>query len=212
MLEHLLRTFADARVEEKPFPHIYLQNVFPDEVYQEILNSFPSQETLRVSYRQRKSLSLNPEGLSQLPFTEMIFWTRLVETLISPPFRSALLHLFGLTRDDLYPDLSLVSDSSGYAIGPHTDHPQKVLTYLFYLPTDESQKELGTALYEPIDPQFRCEGFKHHSFEGFRKVKAAPFLPNSVFGFLKSDRSFHGVEPIQETRPRNSLSYQFLIP
>ena len=73
------------------------------------------------------------------------------------------------------------------------------------------QKSLGTSIYE--HPHLRCEGFKHHSFEGFKKVFTAPFIPNSLFGFLKSDISFHGVDPIgQQERPRNSISYQFLTP
>jgi len=32
-----------------------------------------------------------------------------------------------------------------------------------------------------------------------------PFLPNSLFAFLKTHNSFHGVEPIQETGVRRDL-------
>ena len=99
-----------------------------------------------------------------------------------------------------------------YSIAPHTDKPDKVVSLLFYLPADESLRELGTSLYVPKDPAFRCDGSIRHPFELFRKVTTAPFLPNSLFGFLKTDQAFHGVEVID--RPaveRNLLLYNIYV-
>lgn len=223
MLEHLIEKILTAKVQKEPFSYFHAENIFPDEFYQETLEYFPTPEHFQPlsakgvvrknTYNQRLTLSLDEEGISQLPFFHQIFWAKFMEGLKSKACVSAIQRVFSIDRPDAVPDLSLISDHSDYAIGPHTDHPQKVLTLLFYFPRDTSQKELGTSVYRPHDPNFRCEGLRHHPFQGFQRIYTAPFVPNSVFAFLKSDRSFHGVEPIgKQERPRNLMSYQMLVP
>lgn len=223
MLEHLIGKISNAKLEKEPFSYFYVESVFPEDFFQEILEYFPKADYFQPlsmqglvrpgTYNQRLTLSLDADGLSRLAFPQNLFWTQLADVLTSKPCISAILRKMGVERTDFFPDLSLISDHSDYAIGPHTDYPQKILSLLFYFPPDEQQKQLGTSVYKPIDPHFRCEGFKHHSFDGFKRVYTAPFVPNSLFGFLKSDCSFHGVEPIgKQDRPRNLMSYQFLTP
>ena len=221
MLDYLIEKISTAKVQKEPFPFFSIENVFPEDFYQELLQHFPEDEHFQAlsekgvvrpgTYGQRLCFSLDDKSLLSLSFFQMMFWIRLVQQLKSEAFISALIRTLGVSLVGMNPDLTLVSDRSDYSIGPHTDYPQKVLTLLFYFPQDGKQKELGTSVYEPIDPTFRCEGFKHHPFDGFKRVYSAPFVPNSLFGFVKSDNSFHGVEPIgAQDRPRNSLSYQFL--
>lgn len=221
MLEHLIEKLSKVRVQTEPFSYFHVENIFPDAFYKEILEYFPSPEHFQPlsmkgvvrpgTYNQRFTLSLDSEGLAKLPFFHQMFWSKVLQMLQSDLCISAIRRIFQIKRSNFAPDLSLVSDCCDYAIGPHTDHPQKVITLLFYFPKDDSQKEIGTSVYRPLDPNFTCEGFKHHPFEGFAKVYTAPFVPNSLFGFLKSNNSFHGVEPIGKQKyPRNSMSYQFL--
>ena len=94
---------------------------------------------------------------------------------------------------------SLVRQKAGYSLGPHTDSPNKVLTVLFYLPQEDCL-EAGTVIYRPKARGFKCEGNRHHAFRDFETVKVVPFKPDSVFAFVKSDISFHGVEPVKTTR------------
>jgi hypothetical protein len=99
-------------------------------------------------------------------------------------------------------------DFEQYSIGPHTDHPARAMTLLFYFPKSSKQAHLGTSIYRPLQPGFRCEGLVHHSFEQFIKIHEVPFLPGSVFGFFKNDHSFHGVEVLHEKScERNLLNY-----
>lgn len=60
---------------------------------------------------------------------------------------------------------------------------------------------------EPItkDPNFTCPGGPHHPFECFLRVATMPYLPNTLFAFLKTHNSFHGVEPIKEAGIRRDL-------
>lgn len=105
-----------------------------------------------------------------------------------------------------------VRDMTDYSIKPHTDTPRKLVSLLFYLPADDALQALGTSLYVPKDPAFRCPGEKRHPFEQFNKVMTAGFLPNSLLGFLKSDQAFHGVEVIRQPRiERNLLLYNIYL-
>lgn len=229
VLECVIQRMANAKVEKEPYSYFHIDSVFPKEFYQELIDSFPDPscyhplgETGGVrkgTYTQRFCLFLENEHLSQLPFAHMIFWTQFSEMFKSPAFKNAILKKFESEYQERYghqklrlePNLELISDHSNYAIGPHTDHPQKVLTLLFYFPRDDRNPHLGTSVYRPLDPHFRCEGLGHHSFQNFSRVYTAPFVPNSVFGFFKSDRSFHGVEPIgKQEVPRQLMSYNLL--
>src|SRR5205809_1120171 len=92
----------------------------------------------------------------------------------------------------------LVNDHTDYSLGPHTDTPSKVVSVLFYLPGDDRLEKHGTSLYVPRKPGFTCQGGPHYLFDGFERVATMPFLPNTMFAFVKTDHSFHGVEPIAD--------------
>jgi hypothetical protein len=80
-----------------------------------------------------------------------------------------------------------------------------VISLLFYLPEDDTRPHLGTSVYIPKDGQFRCPGGPHHSFDGFERVYAMPYVPNTLFAFPKNDHCFHAVEPIVEPGVRRDL-------
>ena len=92
----------------------------------------------------------------------------------------------------------LIRHRAGYFLGPHSDLHTKLVVLLFYLAPDESAAHLGTSLYRPKQPGFTCPNSTHYPFEDFVRVKTAPYRPNSLLAFLRSDISFHGVEPLSE--------------
>lgn len=104
-----------------------------------------------------------------------------------------------------YDEALLVQDYTTYSLGPHTDNTIKVLSFLFYLPSDDSHAHLGTSIYVPKDPNFTCQGGPHHPFEWFNRMHTMPYLPNTLFAFLKTHNSFHGVEPITDPEVRRDL-------
>lgn len=228
VFNHLLYKIANATICTYPYTHIYIEDVFPTDFYEEMIAKFPDTAHFKSlvemgnvppgTYENRYVLPLKTNELGQLPFDQLVFWTQFSQAFtqeswpqtILSKFHSDIRGRFGdhYLHTAFYSKLELLSDQSEYAIGPHTDHPRRVLSLLFYLPTSKDQPHLGTSIYRPKDPYFKCEGLEHHTPEEFTKVYTAPFLPNSVFGFIKSDRSFHGVEPIgKQQTPRRLLSY-----
>lgn len=92
----------------------------------------------------------------------------------------------------------LTRDGSSYDLRPHTDAANKLASIVLYVRADDGA-QLGTALYVPLDPEFRCAGNDYHDFERFRLDRIVPFRPNSAFIFARGDRTFHGVrfEPVR---------------
>ena len=88
----------------------------------------------------------------------------------------------------------LVKDFSKYSLGVHTDAIHKLVSFLFYIPKDDSLKEIGTTIYEPINSKTIYDVSGHHfsresSKKYFKKVKTCPFIPNSVLIFPVPDVS-----------------------
>ncbi|HEX8183875.1 MAG TPA: hypothetical protein VF747_03965, partial [Blastocatellia bacterium] len=126
---------------------------------------------------------------------------------LGPDLARAVLHTFaGPLRERFggapWPDISieaqLIRHRAGYFLGPHSDLYSKLVVLLLYLAPDESARHLGTSIYRPKAPGFSCPNSAHYPFEDFVRVKTAPYMPNSLLAFMRSDRSFHGVEPLSD--------------
>ncbi|MDC0033060.1 hypothetical protein OAJ57_00685 [Alphaproteobacteria bacterium] len=231
---------GNAPILPYPFPHFQVSDVFPEKLYREIIEAIPPAEffssigeTGRVrtaasqpnAYDNRSVLDFTEPNIDVMPPENRELWRGLLTWLLGESFTMATLekfgdwvnHRFGKSLSDarFFSDLQLVSDSTNYTLGPHTDNPSKVVVLLFYLPRDDSNIELGTSLYMPRDPALRCEGTVHHNRDQFTKVVTFPYRPNSVIGFFKSASSFHGVEPIAQpgvTRHLMQLSIRHGFP
>jgi len=216
---HLTYRIENAPITAFPYPHCYIPNVFPPEFYSEMQRRLPDPLSMipieqargAKGYKERFVLELNSSRLSALPEPERDFWSNLAAWMLSGRLQELMLRKFGpfMTRGadafEFYADTMLIQDITDYKIGPHCDSPAKVITMLFYLPADDSQAHLGTSIYVPKDPAFRCPVGTHHSPEGFNRVVTMPFLPNSLFTFARSDISFHGVEPVGDPDCRRWL-------
>lgn len=86
-------------------------------------------------------------------------------------------------------------DYGDFALGPHTDSSNKFVTAIFYLPRDQRFASFGTSIYRPKEPGYTDFDSRHHSHDAFDLVRTFPNVPNSVFMFVKTENSFHGVAP-----------------
>lgn len=227
VLDHVLDRIGKTDIKAYPFPHMVVDDVFPNLYYQKILQHFPSDSVMQpisetgrtdASYKDRLVCLFNAEHFNRLQPHDREFWLGFADWLYSDRFINGVIDKFwphvacrltDLNQQGagvkLHGDALIVSDKTNYAIGPHTDQPHRLITFLFYLPKDTSMAGLGTSIYSPKIPFYECNGSKHHQFESFERLETVAFIPNRCLIFVRNNASFHGVEPIVMTDPERHL-------
>lgn len=230
-LHHFIERLRGARVETNPFPHYCLANVFPEDYYQQLLRNLPGSNSYENLYevtdlkldhfRHRYQRDLTPGWTNALPEPLQSFWNSFNEWFLSPALAQAVLESFAeplrprIGDHSAWPAVSVeaqfIRHRAGYFLGPHSDLYTKLVVLLLYLAPDASAEGLGTSLYRPKVAGFSCPDSKHYSFDDFIRVKTAPYKPNSLLAFVRSDISFHGLEPLTEqdvaTEGRDVIQY-----
>ncbi|ARU57148.1 FkbM family methyltransferase [Oleiphilus messinensis] len=223
-LEHMQSVVANMDIRFEPYPHFYVENIFPDDYYRQMMAMKPVgdelisiNETGRTrgsTYDNRFVMHLE-SGLERLKSDEKrVFWDEFRKWFCSETLMVSIIRRFeqiilnsGVTDLNVFAEAMFMRDLKGYSIGPHTDSPARLLTMMLYLPEDTDHVHLGTSVYAPKDAAFRCSGSRHHRYEGFDKFFTAPYKPNSLFGFLKTNNSFHGFEEMQDEYKRDTMVY-----
>lgn len=222
VMHHVLDRVFSTPVIQQPFPFLVVDDVFPADYYEQILRHFPAQdgamrslgETGRVpkdTYKERNCVLFTHDDFDRLNEAQRNFWFDFASWLYSEEFISCFIQKFHHTLQpridriieaegqlQLKGDALLVEDHTQYAIGPHTDAPHRLITFLFYMPESNRQKNLGTSVYTPKDPSFTCWGGPHYPHDLFNLHSTVEFLPNRLLAFPKTEHSFHGVEPIMQ--------------
>lgn len=209
-LNHLRERLREAKVETDPFPHYCLDRVFPEQYYEQLLRHLPGSEIYENLYevtdlkldhfRHRYQRDMNENWTRALAPELQSFWNSFNQWFLSPELAQAVLASF---RDQgSWPAASVeaqfIRHRAGYFLGPHSDLYTKLVVLLIYLAPDDNAERLGTSLYRPKAAGFSCHDSKHYAFEDFTKVKTAPYKANSLLAFVRSDISFHGLEPLTE--------------
>ena len=202
---HVQKAILNAPIRPEPWPHLFVENIFPPDFYEELLSYFPYREQLAP--------------LSRKTTNRFVYWLER-DGVLTPgvhpwwaSFRAQLFMPLWLTLESKfkvrgrYTGSELLYDISGYGLGPHTDTPDKLITGLFYLPevhADSGAK--GTVLYkgEAPDPlgKLRATGLPPYLP---REHSVIPYWPNSALFFVRTDMSYHGVH--RTAVPRRLLAF-----
>ncbi|NOT38935.1 MAG: hypothetical protein HOP13_00415 [Alphaproteobacteria bacterium] len=217
IVEHLAGQVAAAAVEDVPFQHFYLRDVFPADVYAEIVAKMPERGAYRPlnikrwhndkGESTRDQLFLSEGEVERIDTAKRDLWADITSALESDALRRAIFAKFPddvairlgcapgeVLSQKMYPSVSLVRDFKDYKIKPHPDGQPRVITMQFYLPHDDTQIDLGTSLYKKLPVAYRLVG------RTFEEVKRFKFLPNSAYAFAVNEceqrQSYHGRELI----------------
>ena len=223
VLSHFADRLREAEVSLDPYPHYCLENVFPDDYYQKLLKNLPTSNSYENLYevtslkldhfRHRDQRDMNEGWTDNLPAEQKDFWDDFDSWFLGGELARAVLQTFAEQMNakfaqSKWPEVSvesqLIRHRAGYFLGPHSDLFTKLVVLLIYLAPDENAAHLGTSLYRPKDPYFTCPNSTHYPFSDFVKVKTAPYRPNSLLAFFRSDVSFHGLEPLSESDVESS--------
>jgi len=230
-VDHIVNKIEKARLYKQPFPHLSIQNIFPDDVYAEMLEQFPTghesyMTPLSAKYNNRFIMDLDDEKVhggsnyrrhikDPKVKKDLQFWLRFRKVMMSPELVNVFIRKYSEHLDpayfkNAYPTARLSVDMKNYSIGPHRDRDDKLVSVMFYTPIDPPTKEIeedaGTVLLTPKDPK-RKFGNEHYTFDLFDVVKTAKYQPNSLFSWPVLHNSYHGVRPIHHKMHRTTVGY-----
>lgn len=194
-----------AKVQEYPFPHIVVENIWDKETYAALTQNIPPKESFEPFHHRDCT---RPDGTSPRSFYWLkrqnerdpakeltAFWQRIPFQIRA--MRRTLFQKFDIPSDySKNWDVRLIRDEKDYKINAHPDGNEKVLSCLFQLPKNDSMAQHGTVLYQQ-------SGGQH------QKVKKIDFIKNRLFVFPKTVNSWHGVEQIREEVERHQLLLLF---
>lgn len=216
-LQDTLFRLSRTDVKRAPYSYLIFEQFFTPEFYDYIYANMPTQqqfddskpvgqavdEYAKSGELARREFPLQPKYIERLGpeqraiwgalgafFSHELFMSVLLKQLVAPATLEQLQH----EKWKLGPSANLVESTKGYFLGPHTDTPRKILTGILYFAADDTQPDLGTAVYAPDDPSRVSTDGVHLPFEGFSQVDYSPYLPNRFFAFARTDNSFHGFQ------------------
>ena len=217
VLAHLLRRVADTPALTDPFGHMYLEEVFPADVYARMLDHLPAPEAYSAAAERhhkgeyggtvRSRLLLTPAELDRLPPAAAELWRGVAAAFTAPALKETvyarlapdLAYRFRVPEADVpalpgYARPTLYRETDGFEIPPHPDTRKKIVTMHLYLPADLSQRGLGTALYRRRVLALPVVDWRRR----FVAVKQFDVRPNSGYAFVVNyslgKRSWHGRE------------------
>ena len=215
-IENICQSINNSKLYDDPFDHLYINNFFSENFYNRLLEFLPKKDQY-TQINKTKSVSadypderyiynITPESFENFYPEQKVFFGELVNSLMSLQFYNKIIgkffqNNFSVSPKDLNLRMALVKDFTKYNLGAHTDHSSKFMTFLFYLPTDNSHKHIGTSLYKLKKSENKNISSSEHYSEKdtkelFVEKKLAEFLPNSVLIFPRTNSSYHGVSSI----------------
>jgi hypothetical protein len=165
---------ASSPIQSRPFPHIIVEQILPQDLYEAVLVAFPPRsELVPVDYPGtgfgRRSRRYHDFGYAYMKFREASGVLGLLHAVFaSDDFGRSLLDKFSrplpdgsvpIPREkwkyfaeeahDYSTVFDLQVDLPGYCIAPHPDVPSKIVTFQLFLTEDDAIADYGTLLCEP---------------------------------------------------------------
>jgi hypothetical protein len=220
--EFVARSVENARAVETPFFHLEFDQVFPDDIYADILRLMPVTRDYRPMHGRSKGLDLDdgthtrvkidlfPEYIRNLPAEKRALWDVVGRALCSEEVKRAFVRRLapGLTKRfgdgyakvGMYPIPILTRDIPGYLIPPHTDTSWKGITVQFYLPADDANTDIGTIFHDKLP-----DG-------SMPKTRQMRFARNSGYAFAVGDDTWHSADPVHNrVKTRDSILLTYFV-
>ena len=215
-MSHSVRYLRQCERRPDPYPVVVVDGFLDVRMMTLVSQSFPGADDMEdmpvertrnaMARRNRKLFRLNPESLEGLAVDQAAFWA--VFSAFIDLLSSEMMHALPDPASDLRVESfqsgfkvrkDLWMDRGGFQISPHTDGVQKYATFLLYCSGHSSLEQEGTSVFVPKENGFRSWNGKQYKFDDFDEVFRAPYRKNLVFGFRKTDNSFHGKYPGETT-------------
>ena len=219
--ESLDQKIRRAKLHTSPFPHLVIENVFPQEFYAHACSLWPKQAVMKKR-GERGVLCPTASGAfdTELTDAEKTFWAHfsdvVVNRYIKPKVADRLLPYINLidgleSYDARYFDKStdllnsrhdaLISDTDHFNTKAHLDSANVMAKILIYMPSDKTHPEFGTALYSSKPAKSASSLKETIAQTSLGLAKMLPYKPNTLVVILRTPNSWHGVEKIVPITP-----------
>ncbi len=182
-----------ARRVATPYPHAFLNELFPAAVAQ-ALNDLPFNAPALGGVSGKRELHNDTRSyFDAAAMARFPVMAQTAQALQSPGTIATLEDVFGAPLAGTYLRLEYAQDIDGFWLEPHTDLGVKKFTCLIYLSGLEGHETLGTDIYSDHDTHYG----------------RSPFVPNSAMVFVPGTNTWHGFEkrPIKGVRKSVILNY-----
>lgn len=240
---HLLISRKKPEIKYDPFPYFCIDDYLPKDLYTALYDEFPSIKFFKKSSRLgRMAFNRRTPEFAELIASSPL-WASMTDAVRSDEFlkdaeaflRPSLVRARGVAGLKKWRNYNVSHRSvpiierlvdvpcefslmpTGAHFYPHTDKPEKLVSFLLYFaePNWESNYGGATDLYRVKDAKHdRNWSNRPVSFDAVDTVFRSEFRPNRLLAFVKTRNSYHGVSPV--TSPdgmlRKSFNFSITVP
>ena len=234
---HTQYKLLNGKLNAFPFSHMICEDFLHPTLFEAVREQYRDISKFKqrfksptlASSKHRSSWVLTKEVLSQTPKdapAHALFQSLTDTTLVyafKMIFKKEIERRHGAVPSAHSYHLEIVDDRSGYALLPHVDTPQKLITCLIYLADQGQNPALGTSLYgaaprakHPAETNATADGKPPQhpplSRDDFVLVQTVPYRPNTALIFAPGDNTWHGVEEVSGDEARRAIQFQINLP
>jgi len=195
-------------------PEVYSKHVLSNRILNEFVNAIKSEQFTdfllkNLYYKIIKSRIYDPKNLLKLLLRKSRVHTKRNSTIEKFIF------------NEIFTTVEWIYNYNGAESYPHTDGKKKILSLLLYFPdkklSDNQVNNLGTTFFNSNESDLENKKIiNKDEADDFRKRNSSftlPFKKKSLFGFIKSHKSWHSVEPIDIDKNfiRKSININLLL-
>jgi hypothetical protein len=198
--KYMLHKLEQAEIITEPFPHIIVDQLFPESFFESLVKNFPDRSHFRkvfypgTGYGKRDS-RYQDYGLACADLSKHAYFRDVHDLFKSEPFSRLLLtkfsqslqngstpipsekhHFFRDGASNYTPVFDLQIDFPGYELPPHPDVPEKIVTFQFFLTADDMLRKYGTLLCKPKNGKATVDRSRIASMTGLFLDKSARVL------------------------------------
>ena len=222
---HVRQRFAASQLQHDPLPHLVIDRVLPDDLYEALITGLPPAELFHERRPNKRQMLVPFELAPAYSRRVWDFMSRtILPTMIVPemvegfhaPLTDWMRYNFPALGEDplgqirLKPsDGRILLRTRGYVIPPHRDPKWGFLTGLLYLARPGDSPTWGTQLYAVADDD-EARGVVPHWIDKNRCCPMADvaFVPNRLLVFLNSIGA-HGANIPEDAQPESLERYAF---
>jgi hypothetical protein len=182
----------------KPYPWQSFEELIEPEAYARLLRDLPDPSQFREVFGRRRRYGQSSHDRYSLDYEPGMAladsWRGFLSEIHEGPYRDKVAELLG--HGDFFLTAHWHYTPRGCSVSPHCDAAWKLGSHIFYF-NDESEWDPawgGATLV--LDDGGEIEYSNAPAFEDFLGSEECPPMGNRSMIFLRTDHSWHGVEPL----------------